>query len=81
MIKQSRMTVSFNITPRNDKRSESELALPTVQESLEPATDYIHNKNIAALDGKRAGSLTPRLQAHSPIAHYFSSRYKWQAVS
>jgi hypothetical protein len=56
---QSLMTIYLNITARKDECSESGLAFPKAQRSMEQATDNIHQKNIVALDGKQAGSLTP----------------------
>lgn len=53
------MTIYLNITTRKDERFESDLAFPKAQRSMEQATDNIHQKNIVALAGKQAGSLTP----------------------
>jgi hypothetical protein len=58
MIIQSWVKIYLNITTRKDGRSESELAFPKAQRSLEQATDNMHQKNIVALAGKQAGSLT-----------------------
>jgi len=64
------MTIYLNIITRKHKRSESELAVPKAQRSLEQATGNIHQKNIVALPGKQAGSLTPgfRLSIFSQIS-------------
>jgi hypothetical protein len=53
------MIIYLNITTCKDERSESDFAFPKVQPSMEQATDNIHQKNIVALAGKQAGSLTP----------------------
>jgi hypothetical protein len=53
------MTIYLNATTRKEKRSESDLAFPKAQRSMKQATDDIHQKNIVALAGKQAGSLTP----------------------
>jgi hypothetical protein len=46
-------------TTCNDERSESELAFPEDQQSLEQATDSIQQKNIVALAREQAESFTP----------------------
>jgi len=53
------MTIHLNITTPKDERSESELAFSKAQRTLEQATGNIHQKNIVALPGMQAGSLTP----------------------
>jgi hypothetical protein len=43
---------------RKDERSGSHLAFPKAQRSMEHKKKKVHQKNIVALAGKQAGSLT-----------------------
>jgi len=63
------MTIYLNITTHKDERSESDLAFPKVQRSMEQATDNIHQKKYRGV-GWKAGRM---LDTSLPAQHRFTN--------